>query len=228
MTLNKRRFAALSAMSACALAVGVLAAVPAGAAQAPHPAVTAAPAVSAAPAGNGKPLPADIALLSRDGLSTINGEPAGTRVLATASAAWKGIPGKATPAVTGDFTCSVDASGLYLIQPGGTWGPYYSDYFVDALGDYAWVSCSGDAPLMTVTGNILWNGVNYPASGVTYYNTAISGEAYDITECAEGGWQSGGIASITLPPGYVKSSFYLVYQSGSISLDGSTCEPDND
>lgn len=185
MTSIGRRRVFVAAMIATVLGTGLLAASPASAAPAPH---TPGTAIS----GTTTPTGATSITFTR-----------------------KATDGRATPDAVGSIHCEIDASGLYLIKPGATWGPYYSAYAVDAIGDTSWVVCSAPVAQIVVAANVQWNGLNYPSNNPSYsYNAATDGANYDITECAQGTWLSGGYAQVTAPPGYTPQSFPLQALNG--------------
>jgi hypothetical protein len=213
MAMIKRRSAILATMFGCLLGVGLFAAVPANAAQpAQHAAVTALHALPS----------------SSSGRPAVVGAPAGT-ILATASAARLPTRAHVNPAITpATFTCSVRSSGLYLLQPGAQWGPYFSAYTNDAVADTAYAYCNAPAPSYEVQASILWNGSNYAGNEFWSYNTTVTSTAYDITECSAGTFQAGGYALITLPPGYAVSYFYLYYPGPSFETDFDSCIPEDE
>jgi hypothetical protein len=73
----------------------------------------------------------------------------------------KATPGHAMPAAGGTITCSIRASGLYLLQPGATWGPYIADYTNDDIGDTSWVTCTAPVQQIRLQTTLVYNGAYY-------------------------------------------------------------------
>ena len=154
--------------------------------------------------------------------------------ITSAVAVRKATPGHASSDAGVEIYCDVADSGLYLIQPGGYWGPYLAWYAdTDAVGAAAEVTCNVPVPEITWSGDLVVNGADYDGQSASLDNVLETPWAYDMLyECWAGSWQSGGIALVTLPPGYVsittgKPYLYLVEHSAGYNLTDDECVPDS-
>lgn len=195
------------------LGVGLMAAVPASAAQVvPHGAT-----------------------VSTTHATAISGSAAAAGATSTSAiAVRKATPGHATADAGVEIYCDIADSGLYLIQPGGYWGPYFASLAdTDAVGAAAEVTCNVPVPQITWSGDIVVNGADYDGTSATLTNVLETPWAYDMLyECWAGTWQSGGYAVVSLPPGYVslttgKPYLSLEVHSAAIGITDDECIPDS-
>ena len=208
MVSKRTRFGVFAALTAGALGMGLMASVPASAAQASHATVRslAKPIGSAIPAGMTKAF--------------------------TITAQRTTTPGHVTSNATGPaIQCSMYVSGLTLIQPGEFWGPYeelYTD-FVGA-GGAALIACNLPVAQLDITGDVQWYANHYTGQTLTYNNTLETDWSYSfVYACAAGPWQSGGYGTIDLPPGYAfpggATTYSWSYHGAVDNLSDNDCIP---
>ena len=182
MISKTARFGAFVALTVGALGMGLMASVPANAAQATHTAVSSH--------------------TTSIGRSAI---PTGVTKAFTITAQRTTTPGHATPDAAGaSIQCTMYVSGLTLIQPGETWGPYEEDFiqYVGA-GGAAQIVCNLPVTQLLISGDVQWGNLHYPAPVSTYDNVLETDWSYAfLYTCAAGAWQSGGYGTIVVPPGY--------------------------
>lgn len=178
---------------------------------------------AAAPAHAAQPAPAAPAAHGSSATGSAT-PPPGSKLIATFTSTKNAAPGVTGPTIH----CEVFASGLYILQPGGTLGPITNPYADStAMADSSWVTCSYPVARIAVQADLFVNGVGYD-SGYTSYsdNSQVSPTNYDwVYRCWQGLWQTSGSTVITFPPGYTPQSMYLQTKSSGVFIPAYECTP---